>query len=109
MAKRKPAPTPMTIDQASYWVRHQQQWIQEHGSDLAGYVARYGPFPCRACGGSGLRDTVPPSECGACDKGTYTYGDGGPAIYAADTAALAEFERQLTAANTRATRRAVPR
>ena len=56
-------------------VEAQKRWIAEHGGNLAGYVERYG---------------VPGHpDC---------YGNGGAAIYAADTAALAEYERQLTKA-----------
>ncbi len=50
----------------------QKQWIAEHGETLAGYITRYGS-----------RIDV--------DR----YGDGGEAIYDADTAALAKWEATL--------------
>lgn len=46
-------------------IREQQQWINDHGGDITGYIDRYGL----------------PGE----DR---CYGDGGIAIYAADKAAL---------------------
>lgn len=46
-------------------IADQRRWIDEHGGSQAGYVARYGS-----------RDDA------------QHYGDGGEAIYAADTAAL---------------------
>ena len=51
-----------TNKQVNRWHRiaEQEEWINEHGSDLAGYIARY--------------------------EG---HGDGGAAIYAADIARLA--------------------
>ncbi len=60
-----------TIDQ---YITEQRQWIEEHGGDLAGYVARYGS-----------RDDA------------NHYGDGGEAIYQADIDALADFERRKAA------------
>ncbi len=53
-------------------VAGQKQWIAEHGETLAGYITRYGS-----------RIDV--------DR----YGDGGEAIYDADTAALAKWEALL--------------
>ena len=50
-----------TLDRVLY----EQQWLSEHGGDLAGYVRRYG----------------------SADDERH-YGDGGEAIYAADSAAL---------------------
>lgn len=53
-------------------VREQEEWIAEHGGNLAGYVARYGS-----------KDA--PDH----------YGAGGEAIYKADTDALEELRAGL--------------
>jgi hypothetical protein len=53
----------------------QRRWIETHGRDEAGYVARYG-------------DSNAPEES--------RYGDGGQAIYAADMDVLVVFEKELT-------------
>lgn len=50
----------------------QQQWIDEHGADLAGYIKRYGE-----------------SGSGRC------YGNGGEAIYNADLDQLYRIERRI--------------
>lgn len=50
-------------------IADQRKWIDEHGSNLAGYVARYGSR-----------------------NDAEHYGDGGEAIYAADTEALRRLE-----------------
>lgn len=60
-----PRPGLLTIAQR---IDEQKRWIEEHGGDLAGYIARYGS-----------KDD--PDH----------YGDGGEAIYAADKAALDEL------------------
>jgi len=65
-------------------VQDQRDWINSRGGSLAGYVERYGPKVCDVCAGRG---------CAGCANGVYTYGDGGPAIYKADTDALADLER----------------
>lgn len=54
---------------AEQLVREQKQWIEDHGGDLAGYIKRYGSK----------------------DDAEH-YGDGGEAIYKADTDALARYE-----------------
>lgn len=51
-------------------IQEQRDWIAEHGGDLAGYVERYGS-----------------------KDDPRHYGDGGEAIYKADTDALRELER----------------
>ena len=63
-----------TNKQVDRWHRiaEQEEWIEEHGSDLAGYIARYGSE----------RDAI-------------HYGSGGEAIYAADLAQLAALVRDL--------------
>jgi hypothetical protein len=53
-------------------VARQRMWIEEHGGSLSGYCLRYG-------------------EAGDADR----YGDGGEAIYEADTAALRRYEAEL--------------
>lgn len=50
----------------------QRTWIETHGATLAGYIERYGS-----------KDDA------------HHYGDGGEAIYAADTKALAKLEAEL--------------
>ena len=64
-----------TNKQVNRWHRiaEQEEWIEEHGSDLAGYIARYGSE----------RDAI-------------HYGSGGEAIYAADLAQLAALVRDNT-------------
>lgn len=52
-------------------IAEQRRWIQICGGTLAGYIARYGS-----------------------KNDPERYGDGGEAIYAADTAALQKLERQ---------------
>jgi hypothetical protein len=63
--------------QHAAWLREQcerqRKWIQEHGGSEAGYCLRYG-------------------EADDADK----YGDGGSAIYKADTDALARYEEELS-------------
>jgi hypothetical protein len=59
-------------------IAEQERWIEEHGQSLAGYIERYGD--------------PDQSQC---------YGDGGTAIYAADTAALAALRRSLALRNYR--------
>ena len=50
-------------------IRNQQRVIDSHGSNLAGYIRRYG------------------------EPGTsYCYGSGGPALYAADIATLIQLQ-----------------
>lgn len=53
-------------------VNEQREWISAHGGDIAGYVKRYGA-------------ATDPNK----------YGNGGEAIYAADKAALDEYEARL--------------
>jgi hypothetical protein len=60
-------------------IADQRRWIEDHGNDRAGYVARYGP----ASGDP----TKPISEGGR-------YGDGGEVIYAADVAELRRLTEQ---------------
>lgn len=64
-------------------IREQRRWIEEHGGDRAGYIARYGPHPAIRAGN--------------------VYGDGGAAIYIADKAELdrllAEDARLLSRQN----------
>jgi hypothetical protein len=52
----------------------QEKWIEQCGRNLSGYRQRYGDHDL-----------------------TYCYGDGGEAIYDADTAALARYRAQLAA------------
>ena len=52
-------------------IADQRKWIDERGGNLAGYVARYGSR-----------------------NDAEHYGDGGEAIYAADTEALRRLEAQ---------------
>lgn len=56
-------------------VQRQHTWIEEHGRSLSGYVARYGS-----------KDD--PDH----------YGDGGEAIYKADTDALHRYQQEYAAA-----------
>lgn len=58
----------MTRRELALAIAHQQRWIEEHGGDEAGYLARYGS----------LRS--------ASDKPVY--GDGGEAIWKADSGEL---------------------
>jgi hypothetical protein len=64
-------------------IHEQRRWIEDHGGDRAGYIARYGPHPAIRAGN--------------------VYGDGGAAIYAADKAELdrllAEDARLLSRQN----------
>lgn len=53
-------------------VREQRKWIEEHGGNLSGYIARYGS-----------------------KYDSSHYGDGGEDIYAADLAYLRELEEYL--------------
>ena len=65
---------PQSSSKAEWLAREiqlQKIWIQEHGGDLAGYVARYG------------------------SKDAEHFGDGGEAIFAADARQLAKLESQL--------------
>jgi hypothetical protein len=55
-------------------VAEQRRWIEEHGRDYAGYAMRYG-------------SKHDPDH----------YGDGAEAIYAADKAALRQYEEALRA------------
>ena len=57
-------------------LKHQRQWIAEHGGDLAGYIARYGDSPVPNANG-----------------GTPGPGDG-TAIYNADMAELHRIEER---------------
>lgn len=70
-----------TLDEA---IREQQNWINEHGANEAGYVARYG--------------SVHDAE---------HYGDGGEAIYAADKAALDRLVEERSTGRVHLTRRAL--
>lgn len=66
----------------AFWtsqVAQQKAWIDRCGGDLAGYVKTYGS-----------KDDPKHS------------GDGGEAIYAADTGALKKYEEELTLAKVRA-------
>lgn len=63
-------------------IADQRRWIEEHGATLSGYIQRYG--------------AKSEAEDPAC------FGNGGPAIYKADTDALAELEAR--AARSRARR-----
>lgn len=61
------------INMLKKFIDEQKKWIEDHGSDEAGYIAHYG---------------VPgTSRC---------YGNGGKAIYKADLDALRAFEAQMT-------------
>lgn len=53
-------------------VEDQKKWIDDHGGNLAGYIARYG-----------IKGTI------------HCFGDGGEAIYKADSEALRKYEDQL--------------
>lgn len=55
-------------------IREQRRWVEEHGGSLSGYIARYG-------------SASEPRH----------YGDGGEAIYAADSAALQRLEEDRAA------------
>lgn len=73
-------------------IAEQERWIAEHGATLAGYVERYGPVACAKCPAG-----APAPECSLCDgTGTVMFGNGGPAIYAADVAALEELRAGTT-------------
>ena len=61
--------SPLTIAEL---IEQQRHWIEEHGSNIAGYVVRYG---------SRMDEEY--------------YGEGGEAIYAADIAELARLEEML--------------
>jgi hypothetical protein len=67
-------PLQKAIYNAAQRVRIERTWYQEHGGNLSGYIARYG------------RADDPER-----------YGDGGPAIHAADKAALDSAEAELKA------------
>ena len=58
-------------------IKSQRQWIEEHGGDLAGYIARYG-------------DPGHPIDRYAATGGYY--GAGGTAIYQADAEVLRALE-----------------
>lgn len=75
-------PRRTALDIAREKVEHEKLWIKEHGGGLAGYVERYGP--------ADGDPTKPLNEGGR-------YGLGGPAIYEADRAALAEYELEYEA------------
>jgi len=53
-------------------IAEQRRWLDEHGGDAHGYIARYGNPGLPHC-----------------------YGDGGSAIYHADQGALVRLEREL--------------
>ena len=55
----------------AYWIAEQRKWIKECGGTLTGYLQRYGSA-----------------------KDPEHYGDGGEAIYKADTDALADLLAQ---------------
>lgn len=61
-----------TDDAALDLVHREEEWMAEHGGNLAGYVARYG-------------SAADPDH----------YGDGGEEIYAADRLALAQAEAEV--------------
>lgn len=73
------------VERAERLVADQRRWINEHGRDLAGYVARYG-------------DSA--AQPGRVEAGG-RYGNGGQAIYEADMAALHEYEQRLERAQAR--------
>ena len=60
-------------------INKQRRWIDEHGGDRAGYVARYG---------DGSAEPGDPAAGGR-------YGDGGQVIYQADANELQKLEQQL--------------
>jgi hypothetical protein len=64
------------IAKARARVNEQRAWIQEHGQDLVGYIARYGS------------SSAPLEE---------RHGDGGERIYEADKAELDKLLRELEA------------
>jgi len=72
----------LDVDKAVALLRNEQQWMQEHGGTLAGYVERYGSK----------------DEPGH-------YGEGGEAIYAADLAAVEKAEDVALAAIVHAARK----
>ncbi len=71
------------VDKLAVDVAYQRDWVANHGGDLAGYIARYGPAD---------GDPARPVSAGG------RYGLGGPAIYAADIAVLKDYEARLLAA-----------
>lgn len=73
------APVTSAVAQWTKRVSEQKEWIAKCGGDLAGYVAKYGS-----------KDD--PKH----------HGDGGEAIYEADTQALAQYEYSLAAARRQA-------
>jgi hypothetical protein len=58
-------------------LKRQEEWIEQCGGDLAGYIARYG-------------DPNVPAE-----DGKPMYGDGGTLIYEADQIALRNIQRDF--------------
>lgn len=62
------------INMLKKFIDEQKKWIADHGGDLNGYIARYGIPGTDSC-----------------------YGNGGEAIYKADSDALRAFETQLVA------------
>lgn len=67
------------INRARERMSAQRKWVEEHGGDIAGYVARYGS------------SDAPVNE---------RYGDGGERIYAADKAELDKLEAEFRALTT---------
>ena len=62
-------PVALTRSERIAWIAAQKRWIEEHGGNLAGYIANYGSI------------NNPPYS-----------GSGGEAIYAADMAELKRLE-----------------
>jgi hypothetical protein len=95
------------------WLRlriaRQKEWIDRHGGDLAGYVARYGDPGRHPLGPDGLpraitvaagdRALLPDLERvpGTEDRFYAAhFGDGGTAIYQADSNQLSVLQRELS-------------
>lgn len=68
------------LERARESVREERKWIEEHGRDVSGYVARYG-------------DSDAPYGKRVEDGGRY--GEGGQRIYEADMDALRQYEAEL--------------
>jgi|TARA_Y100000310_G_C20629598_1_gene787889 hypothetical protein len=64
----------MTTAQLIERIEREEKWIEEHGSDLAGYIARYG-------------------DPGVTER---WFGDGGTLIFEADTNSLKDLRHQLS-------------
>ena len=67
---RKPK---MSQARLEYWIAEERKWIKQCGESLTGYILNYGSA-----------------------KDPHHYGDGGEAIYKADTDALARLIAQRT-------------